>query len=221
MNTVFEKIVITIIISMTVTVFTGCFKSADNAPYYTISNEFAAYCWFEEDSYWIFQNDSTMIKDSVKIVETSSSIRLHNDTTAYNYQAAELFLNQNIFSIARLELTAGNYEVDPGKMNSLLRLYNNDGFYFRVFSPEYAMGEEIILGDAIGTYTNVELIESFELNGKTYNDVYHTRIVVSVNDNVEYNYWIAKNNGLVKALTIGDEDTISISLVSSSLIPHQ
>ncbi len=102
----------------------------------------------------------------------------------------------------------------------MLRLYKDDGTYQLIFSSQYAIGEDIILGDDIGLYTNVEIIESLELNGNTYTEVYHTRLIITVNSNIEYNYWIAKNYGIVKSVTTINGQTNSISLRSASLIAH-
>lgn len=106
-------------------------------------------------------------------------------------------------------------------MNSLLRLYKSDGSYHLVFLPQFPFGEEEIMGDEIGTYTNIEMLDNFELNNRTYSNVYHTRVVILHNNTIEYNYWIAKNHSLIKAMSQINGVTTSIFLIKDNLIRHK
>lgn len=221
MNTTYIKLILLLLFIISTSIIPGCIKSSIITPYYTISEEFANYCWFEEGSWWIFQNDSTMQTDSIKITDVFETKRFHSQHVSFHYDAIELFIKSNIFNISRHELTAGEYGTTLGEMTSLLRLYKDDGSYQLVFSPKYPIGATIILGDKSGNYTNVELIESLELNGSTYIDVYHTRVLISVDADIEYNYWIAKNYSLIKYISRINGQTTSISLTSSNLIAHQ
>lgn len=210
------KLTIILFIGLSISVITSC-NSETAKPYYLISDEFADYCFFREGSSWVFQNDSTLTSDSVDISEITESKRYASTPTQHHYQAVDMFPNNNDFNIARYEITAGSSKVASGEMNSLLRVYFENGDYQLVFSPEYPLGEEIIMGDAIGVYENVEIIINYELLNNTYAEVWHTRVVVS--NSIEYDYWIAKNHGLIKTVTTTENQTTSISLVESSLIP--
>lgn len=216
LNTI--KFSITLLLGLTI-IISGCSNNNTAKPYYLISDEFAEYCYFQEGSSWIFQNDSILATDSVNISEITEVKRYASSPIQHHYQAIDMFTGNNEFNIARYEITAGSYKPDDGEMNSLLRLYFKNESYQLIFSPKYPLGEEIILGDAIGVYENVEIIENYELLNNTYEDVWHTRIIVSVNDNIEYNYWIAKNHGLIKSVTNNNGQITSISLVDSNLIP--
>lgn len=217
MNISLSKISLTFILGITVSVISGCFNSGGGIPYYALSDEFASYCWFEAGSSWVYQNDSTLATESIIIGEVDVSKRFNPQNVDYNYQAVEMYMKDNTLGITRHELTAGDYEVVSGEMNSLLRIYKSDDTYELIFSPKYPIGEEIALGDVIGLYSNVEIIESLELNGNTYNDVYLTRIIKTVGNNIEHNYWIAKNYSLIKTVSTINGQTTSISLISSSL----
>ncbi len=219
MNTTIYKSFIATIIGLTAIILTSCFNNSSSIPYYTISDEFAEYCWFNTGSYWIYQNDSTMASDSIVIEDVNETKRFNPEAVDYNYQAVEMFTKSNDFKVLKHEITAGNFEVEPGEMNSLLRIYYDDGSYQLVFSPEYAIGQTINLGDEIGNYTNVEIIDEFQLNGNTYNQVYHTNIVVSVNTDIVYDFWIAKNYSLIKSVVNNNGQVTSQSLVSANLIP--
>jgi len=212
----FNGVLITSLIVLLLT--SGCLRDIDNSiPYSEISEEFADYCWFEIGSYWVFQNDSTLLTDTVKIDNLLESSRLHNQGKSFNYQAIELFLANNSFNISKYELTAGSPETTSSNMNSLLRLYKDDGSYHLVFLPQYAVGEVVNMGVDIGNYTNIEILESYVLNSKTYHNVYHTRVVIPSKDS-EYNYWIAKNHGIIKAVSTINEETTSISVTDDYLM---
>ncbi len=216
------KVIFFLIVGVIFSIISGCFSSnaSSTTPYYTISNEFAGYCWFEPGSYWIFQDDSTLATDSVKITDMLVSKRFDSNPTSHNYEAVELTTTTNIFNISEYELTGGDHQAATGEMTSLMRFYKSDGTYFLTFLPQYAFGDEIILGDQIGTYTNVEKLDTYDLNSNTYTNVYHTRIVISVDNNIEYNYWIAQNHGLIKAVSVINGTTYSISLLRDNLINH-
>ncbi len=219
MHTKYQKtIVITPIIAIML-IISGCFNSntSNSTPYYILSEEFSDYCWFEKGSYWVFQNDITLVTDTIKISDIVETKRFHNENGGFNYQAVEMYTSTNGFDITKYELTANNHEPELTSMNSLFRLYKNDGSYYLVFLPQYPMGESINMGDEIGTYTNVEILNSFELNNISYQNVYHTRVVVS-STNTEYNYWIAKYHSLIKATSKIDGQTTSISVKSDHLI---
>lgn len=215
MNSTSIKIILFLLLGSYI--YSGCNQNSSPKPYYLISDEFKEYCYFSDSSHWVFQNDSTLAIDSVIISEVKDSKRFVSEPTQYNYQAVDMFTSNNVFNISRYEITAGNAKPKAGEMNSLFRLYFEDGTYHIVFSPKYPMGEEIILGDAIGDYTNVEIIENFQLNGNSFKDVWHTKVVISLNNDIEYDYWIAKNYGLIKIVETIDGQTTSISLKSAIL----
>jgi len=214
------NLIIFAVIVLIVGVITSCSTPSqpNPIPYYKISDNFKSYCLFDTNSYWVYIDDATLVTDTVKINDIVETKRLNQDNVKFNYQAIEMLTNENYFGISNLEITAGEYEVKAGEMNSLLRMYKTDGSYHLVFLPQYPYGDEIIMGDDIGVYTNIEKIDSFELNNHTYNDVYHTRVVVSKNTVTEYNYWIAKNYGVIKIVKVSNGTTSSVSLQTSNLI---
>jgi hypothetical protein len=197
----------------------GCFGTSEGVPYYTVSSDFAQYCWFDQDSKWTYINEKTGVTGDITIGEVFESKRFNPENTDYNYQAVEMILLDNVLNMSKQEITAGDYQIEEGEMNSLLRYYYNDGSYQLIFMPQYPIGEEIILGEDLGVYTNVEILSQMDVNNNTYPDVWHTNIVIS-NSSTEMNFYVAKGYSLIKSETIVDADTTVISLVSSSLIPH-
>ncbi len=196
-------------------VVTGC-SSSTTIPTYKISDLFKSYCLFQPGSYWIYTNDQNPSSDRVSVGEIDESTRFDPTTNDYRYEAIEMNINSNPLNITMFELTAGNTQVEAGQMNSLMRMYMNDGSYFLVFSPQYPIGEEIPLGETIGRYTNVEVLDSLTVLDNLYTDVYHTQVIMDATA-TEYQYYIAKNFGLVRFSATSETQTYSYSLKSSSL----
>ncbi len=217
MNNSHTKSLIATITILILSIIYGCFPAEKGIPNYTISDEFSSYCWFDTTSIWVYQNDSTLSLDSIIIDDVTNKQRQNIINSNYFYQAVEMFPATNFLSILKYELTAGDFSPAEGEMNSLLRIYFEDGTYQIVFSPEYPIGEEVILGDLIGNYTNVEIIPSFNLHDNTYNNVYHTRVVISAGSNIEFDYWIAPNYGIIKYVANVNGTITSLSLKSSNL----
>jgi len=193
----------------------GC-STSTTIPTYKISDLFKSYCLFQPGSYWIYTNDSVPSSDRISIGEIEESTRFDPTTNDYRYEAIQMSINDNPLNISMFELTAGNTPVESGKMNSLMRMYMNDGSYFLVFSPQYPIGEEIPLGETIGRYTNVEILDSLTIMDHTFTEVYHTRVIMDATGTA-YQYYIAKNYGLVRFSATSDTHTYSYSVKSSSL----
>ena len=120
MKTTIVKYSLVVILGLTIIIQSGCFSSSNGIPYYTISDEFASYCWFQTGSSWVYQNDSTLDVGTITISDVNESKRFNPENTDYNYQAVEMFTSATAFDISRHELTAGDFAVEPGDMNSLL-----------------------------------------------------------------------------------------------------
>ena len=194
----------------------GC-TSSSSIPTYKVSSLFKSYCLFETGSYWVFSNETAPSTDTIRVGEVNTSTRFNPATNDYRYEAIEMSISNNPLSMETFEITAGNTQVEAGHMNSLLRLYLQDGSYFLIFSPQYPIGEEIPLGETIGQYTNVEIIPTYTLNNKTYSDVYHTQVIMN-SLNTEYHYYIAKNHGLIRYTVKNETTEYAYSIVNSSLI---
>lgn len=219
MNKLTIKLLMLFSIIICIPIFNGCLGTGGGVPYYTISNEFAAYCWFDENSKWTYLNEKTGVTGDIIVGEVFESKRFNPENEDYNYQAVEMTIIDNVFNMTKQELTAGNYQVSEGEMNSLLRYYYTGGAYQLIFMPQYPIGEEVILGTELGVYTNVAVIPQMVVNEKPYPEVWHTNIVIDQSD-TRMNFYVAKGYGLIKSEIIVDADTTIMSLVSSSLIPH-
>jgi hypothetical protein len=210
-----SRFLATALIALTI-IFSGC-STTSSVPNYKVSDLFKSYCYFESGSSWTYTNDSIPSTDKVTISEINEYTRFEPSTDDYRYQAIEISLDDNPLNMTLFELTAGTTQVEAGKMNSLFRMYLKDGSYYLVFSPQYPLGEEISLGETIGRYTNVEILNTMTIYENTYESVYHTRVIMDATS-TEYHYYIAKNHGLVRFTVSTPQQEYSYSLKSSSLI---
>lgn len=220
MKELFYKLTSLTVIVLISIFLNGCLGTSQGIPYYTISDEFAQYCWFEAGSKWTYQNDQTEESGDVIIGEVLESQRFNPENEDYNYQAVEMILMNNVFNLSKIELTAGDYQAGEGEMNSLMRFYYTDSTYQLIFMPQYPIGEEIILGDQLGSYLNMEIMPTYEVLGTSYPEVWHTRIVTS-SPSVELHFFVAKGYGLVQSRkVVSGEPEETMSLKSSSLVPR-
>ncbi len=200
-------------------------KNAD--PYYKISNEFKQYCLYNQNSYWIYQNDTTGIKDSLKLSDVQDYVAFHSpDNTAgpYSFDVIDLdFDTTKNLPMIKGSITAGNPTTGKeGTMRDLYWLFFKNGNYLLAFAPGFPLGEEQRLGDKPGFYTNIKKLSTYSVNGVTYNDVYHTQVrkTEGTPDTVNYQFYFAKNYGLVKWTRSVKGETTSYSLVGSDLIQN-
>ena len=203
--------------------FGACNSGKNTVPYYKISNKFKAYCFFNTPSYWIYQNDSTKVSDSLKVADINSYYGFHspdNIAGAYSYDVIDLdFDTTNRVNLVKGSITAGNPTTGTGSFRDQYWLFFKNGNYLLAFAPGYPMGEEQRLGNNPGFYTNIEIIPKFQLNGMTYDSVYHTQVrkTEGTPDTVNYQFYFAMHYGLVKWLRTVKGHTTSISLKASDL----
>ncbi len=199
--------------------FTSCTKnSVRELPYYTISQTMKSYCQFNEGSFWIYQNDSTLTADSVKVLASVNYSGLDSDQLDYRYDVIEMSFIQDQSLMVKGEISAGDYYPQTDEVNDTYRIYFPNGRYLTILSPRYPIGHEHIYGENEGLYTNLGKIASMEINGKTYVDVYHTQVIDVTENNNHYEFFVAKNYGLIKWTKKTTVTTESHSVTTSLLI---
>ena len=205
-------------------IFGACNKTNDGNPYYKISDVFKQYCLFQEQSEWTYQDDSTNISYNLTVSDISSYIGFHspdNLSGAYSFDAIDIvFDTATKLDLFRGTLNAGNPTTGSGDMTDMYWLFFKNGNYLLAFAPGYPLGEEQRLGDNPGYYTNIEILNDFNLNGKDYTDVYHTQVkkTEGTPDTVYYQFYFAPNYGLIKWTRRVSGQTTSYSLTQSNLI---
>jgi hypothetical protein len=215
-----------ILLSVFVLFIDACNGGKDNTPYYKISDGFKQYCFFREQSRWIYQNDSTGTTYGLEVSDINSYIGFHSPDQiagAYSFDIIDMVLDSTAQptgpNISKGSITAGNPTTGSGDMNDEYWLYFKNGNFLLAFAPGFPMGVEQRLGNGPGYYTNIELLKNFELNGKDYSDVYHSQVRKTENtpDTVTYQFYIAKHYGIIKWTRRVKDEMASYSLKNSDL----
>jgi len=228
--------------------------------------------YFEKGSYWVFQNDSTLRLDTLRVTEVDTietgykiptsgfsdptdvyngfHIQLKDSLSIYSiflnfsgwdrYEEKEYFTEQmflraylyeknelerrqlvfsNSFMLLSWDQKLKNYKFSNKKRSPWIEgymPYNMEPYFFESQIEFYPYEE-------LNIYEIMEVLDSYTLNEKTYNDVYHIK-AYSLNKEEGYDYgynisdfWIAKNVGIIKKVFRTEGETI----LSQSLIDHK
>ncbi len=172
-------------------------------PINPISDQFKLYAAFDTNSYWVYQNEANTSVDTIRVRSVLRDTRVHFDNTTtegYRYEAMEIGFESGTTGIIRTELIAGFQAPTVDQMNESLRIHFRNGRYFRIFMPKYPVGETQLLGINEGNYTNLGQFGTYELNGSSYTDVFHTEVkdYHSGADTVRLTFFLARNFGLIE-----------------------
>ncbi len=194
-------------------------------PDYDFSDISKQYLYFLPNTYWVYQDDSTLNAYSVKLFSAHEEIRQNSSGSApYSYNAYWMYYSNNNAGLQKGEMFATNFSVGEEVPNTAERVYFGDQDYKIAFAPMYPFGQRILLGGEEGTFINKELLDTLVLNGKTYNDVYHSiseDYETEAPDTIFYHFYFAKNYGLIKYTILGKNQGTSFSLLESSIIQQQ
>jgi len=184
-----------------------------------MTDEFKSYCLFQPGSSWDYYSSALNDTVTLNLSELTEDVWYNNFGEKYNYEAFDMFFNTNDLGFYVIEITAGSTLNAVNPMNSLMRIFFDSGDYRLVFDARYPLGEEQIVGQQEGVYENVEILSSMDLHGNAYSDVYHTRVTDYYNQGFgDFDFYIAKNYGLIKMRNIVNNDTIVTELIKSSPI---
>lgn len=193
-----------------------------------ISKAFRAYSAFDSLSYWVYYKQGAAVNniDTVHVTRVLLDRRFHIDDTypnGYYYDAIEMQLSSKLTGIIKSEVSVGP-AYNGSTNNENLRIYFNNGRYYRILIPKYPDGEIQFLGPEEGNYMNIGKIPSMNIINKTYTDIYHTRIVdyKDAPDTTIWNFYLAKNYGLVRFTRVQQTKQINDiwELYESNLIPY-
>ncbi len=219
-------LIATLFLSLFVIFNSGCNKILNSSnQYFKISTLFKDYAFFDSGSKWIYQNDSTKAVDTLKVKDVKSYIGFQpiiSNQPAYSFEAIELIYDTNYFNMVKSVIFAGPSLAGSNQpMNSKYRIFFQNGNYVLAFAPGYPMGIEQRIGGMEGLYTNVEVISSMVLNGKTYSNVYHTMekttFNVNTTDTTTLNFFFAPHAGLIKWTVKNTNKTTVYSMIDSKL----
>jgi len=90
-----------------------CFLSCSKAKHDYISNEFLSWCYFNKGSYWIYQNDSTLVMDSVFLISNPliGDIPRDQDKGSTTYQHIAITFSSKFYNHCQLVTGPGGIEV--------------------------------------------------------------------------------------------------------------
>jgi hypothetical protein len=204
-------------INLSLFIFLGCllFSCKKEPEFYPISDNFKGWFLFQNGSYWVFQNDSTGTLDSVYLTSTPKSYRVPGSQKSDPILEA-IFVQYHSSFFEAIDVVSGISGNDYlsviffSTTNEILGLIYNlpvPGTYSRLY-----LGKGIL-------FQNLLFYPNFELNIKNYNSVYQTRCTNINNYRTDtYNFYFAKNVGLIKLSGTWNDTTRSWSLIRHSVI---
>jgi len=197
----------------------GCGQRATPKPSYKISDEFKAYCLFQPGSTWDYYTSDSNDTASLQLEGITEDVWYNNAGELYFYEAINMYFDTTNLNTTYWQITAGSTKNSSSTMNSIMRIFNADGSFRLVFDASYPLGEEQLVGENEGAYTNIEIIPTMELRGNTYSEVYHSKVTDYYNQGFgDFDFYIAKNHGIIKIQNIVNNDTIITELINSSPI---
>ncbi len=192
-------------------------------PDYDFSQSSKDYLYFLPNSYWVYQNDSTLNAYSVKLFSAHEEIRQSGagGASQYTYNAYWMYYTNNDAGLQKGELFATNFTIADDIPNTEERIYFSDNHYKIAFAPMFPFGQRILLGGEEGTFINKELLDVMPIGEKVYDSVYHS-ISEDYNseapDTVFYHFYFARHYGLVKYSIIHKNSAVSFSLLESNVL---
>lgn len=196
-------------LSLLILLLMGIFLSFCNkeAKHYYISEEFKSWCSFNKGSYWIYQNDSTLIQDSLFLTKDPSilDVPYRLDKGAPTYQHITILFMSQFFNQCRLVTGPGGLELLD------MIIYSNEEPLGLVATPtQYFVPSWSNIPD--GGYKTLVYDSTFTIGSVKYLNVVHTQF--SYDGKLKkYNFSFAKHVGLIKFVFESSDSTVSWSLI--------
>jgi len=213
---------------LALTIFSACHGGGTtpvpdpSKPDFDFSQSAKDYLYFLPNSYWVYQNDSTLNAYSVKLFSAHEEIRQSGAAaTQYTYNAYWMFYSNNDAGLQKGELFATNFTISDDVPNTAERIYFNDNHYKIAFAPMYPFGQRLLLGGEEGTFINKEFLDAMTVGEKVYDSVYHSiseDYSAEAPDTVFYHFYFAKHYGLIKYSILHKNSAVSFSLLESSVL---
>ena len=201
------KVLIGLICLLLCMFFFSCDKGGKH---YSVSQEFKDFFLVQNGSYWIYQDDSTGLKDSTylkgppieEILQTNERDKDNPSIERYSIGFhSELMLEYQLF-------------VNTGGQNFLLIDIGS--------SEVYGMMDQVLpdsnycIDSSVKDYFMVRpMISSFNVNSVVYNNVLQSRFYNEINN---FNFYFAKYFGLIKVTGTWDNKNHSWSLLRYHIV---
>ncbi|RLD91460.1 MAG: hypothetical protein DRJ09_00920 [Bacteroidetes bacterium] len=213
---------------LALTIFGACHQGGvtpgpdPSKPDYDFSQSSKDYLYFLPNSYWVYQNDSTLNAYSVKLFSAHEEIRQSGaGASQYTYNAYWMYYSNNDAGLLKGELFSTNFSVPDDVPNTEERIYFDDNHYKIAFAPMYPFGQRILLGGEEGTFINKEFLDVMPVSDKVYDSVYHSiseDYTAAAPDTVFYHFYFAKHYGLIKYSILHKNNAVSFSLLESNVL---
>jgi hypothetical protein len=175
--------------------FSACKRKEPSIVY--IPEEIKEYSIFQNDSYWVFKNETTGVIDSTFIQDPPQYTYTQGSDDVPSFEVC--YLKYDSKFITRSQINWEQYLIGfrNGLVGPCLRAESFQPGYVKKF-------------DSYSLFKNINYFDSLEINSKVYYKVMNTfyQTTNSNDDTLMYTYYLAKSIGLVKVnLHVSNYDT--------------
>ncbi len=166
----------------------SCTKKPDPI-HYTISNDFRKWVDFQNGSYWVYLNENSSFVDSCYF----SGARL--TATVYNYKDQGYIYDD--ISISLTSKFCRIIFIQANADYSFARIGTIQGGAEYQLRTNANVGQKIRIG--LGTYEEVEVLDSLRINNNTFLNIRHTRTIYPMlPGDIIQDYYFSNGVGLIK-----------------------
>ena len=176
------------------TIFAACDKPDDPVETYYLDKEMYDYVIFPTGSWWVYEEENSGQKDTVKVIKTDHLI---NDRTSIGYNF-EMYFNKNFSSLYNAEFITRATAFTEGYLNkSVLEVESGTNLAVSTdFISEMENGDTLNLGQVGEIYAYKEDI--IEISNTEYTNIrYFEKELETGPTHVKVSYF-SKNIGLIK-----------------------
>ena len=182
------------LLSIVILLLIGCKKDNEPVPViiqnpgYLISPECKAWTMFQPGTYWVYLNEKTQVSDC-----TYYKHGLYFNKTKYSdgfHEYNWFFVNSKVFT---------KFSLQGGKSGNNLTVTLASNPYYQIALTQKSLEDSITHDSVPGlcTYTLVEKIPSYSLDGNNFTNVIHTKSRYQNSDVLFYEYYWARNIGII------------------------
>jgi hypothetical protein len=170
-------------------VISGCTNK--NPEHFYVSGEFQAWTVFHRGSYWIYENDSTLVKDSVFLRYDPIIVDVPSDPSTYPSTAESIRL---LFASAIY--TYSETKVDFSGIESFQMVFKNDSLFYP-YGLVAASSDNFELSSPGNNYRTLSVDSVYTIGQLRFTNVVETECTGGLSP-VKYTFWFAKGIGLIK-----------------------
>ena len=215
---------LTRLIPVILVIMTSCNKH-DGLNYIPMNDNIIDWGEYNAGSTWVYQNDSIPNDlDTIVVVKDFNVGQGGNSDVAVIDTTIDF--NVDYFDWSDTFISNPRYENNDYKFEGYIQTtgvgviswkeeYIDLGI--QLYKGAFRVNKNGVINETINFYDNrfvVESIANYKILDKTYNEIAHITIYPENSDNV-YQYWISKNNWIVKKILIADNKTYSWTLKES------